>query len=127
MFSRKFFFAGFILWAVLIEILSHILVDSINPIKIFYLSNNLLAKIAIGVMMFFGGMSIIQFLALSTSYADRICPICEKNLVKFIPVYGKAKICFACFKAGRDTQYHDKCFKAKGNCPICEQENPWDV
>ncbi|MBF0464215.1 MAG: hypothetical protein HQK88_17045 [Nitrospirae bacterium] len=126
MFSKKAYFIYFIVWGILIVVLSHLLAGSFNPIKVFH-SQNVLAKIVIGFMFFPWAGTLIQLFIMSTSYADLICPVCEKNLVKFVPVYGRAKTCFGCLKAGRNTQYHDKCFKAKGRCPICEQENPWEL
>jgi hypothetical protein len=122
---KKNIVIGIVIWSILLIVLPYLLIGSFNPIQIFYSNVSMLAKILIAVMLLFFALALIQLLVLYSSIGEQICPICNKKLMDYVPVYGKPKTCWTCLHSGRKTQYHEKCYKAALKCPVCENENPW--
>lgn len=48
---------------------------------------------------------------------DKDCPICNRNLKAFIPVYGQPIACPYC-----GTWFHKNCRLTKQQCPVCYPE-----
>lgn len=122
---KKNLFGAIVIWSVLVVVLSYLLTGSFNPLQVFYLESSVLAKIVIGVLLFFLAVSGLQLLLVLSPMGEKKCPICNKPLMEFVPVYGKPKVCWTCLRSGRKTNYHEKCYKAKGKCPVCEEREPW--
>lgn len=123
--TRRMIIQGMILWGVMTTILSYVLVGSFNPVTVFSSDTSLPGKIIVGVMLLMSAGLLLQLLVVSSSMGQKICPICNKNLVKFIPVYGNPKNCWTCLRSTRTTTYHEKCFRAVGKCPVCEKDDLW--
>jgi len=123
--NKKNLFFSIIIWSVLVVVLSYLLTGSFNPTRVFYSESSVLAKVVIGVMLLFLAGSVLGLLLVLSPMGETKCPICNKPLMEFVPVYGKPKVCWTCLRSGTKTQYHEKCYKAKGKCPICEEREPW--
>jgi|SRR3990170_9168792 len=64
------------------------------------------------------GFTFLALLQMKYLIPDKECPICNKDVKTFIPVYGLPTICHRC-----RTIFHKNCFISKGKrCPICHPE-----
>lgn len=113
---------------IFLEILSVATTDSIWPWGVLF-HDSLLLKILgwyIAVQSFF---VLWVFVAIQLMISpEKECPICHRNLIDFIPVFGPPVICRRC-----RTFFHQKCFIGKNKrCPVCypeieeEGEIPYD-
>jgi len=100
---------------VLLVILNLITRDSVLPWKILS-HENFWIKILGWYFFIQLGLLFLAFFALKV-IPDRECPICNKDLKAFIPVFGQPVVCNDCV-----TWFHKNCRAAKPRCPICYPE-----
>lgn len=103
---------------ILLEILSITTVGSPWPWAIlFYESLGL--KILGWYLVIQSCLGLIFLPIMKLLWGGRKCPICNKDLETFIPVFGKPVFCYRC-----RTWFHKNCFMSKKNrCPICYPES----
>ena len=104
---------------ILLEVLSVTMADSPWPWAILF-HGTLGLKILGWYLAIQSGLGFLYLLVMKTLIPDKGCPICNKDLKTFIPVFGKPVICPKC-----RTWFHKNCLMAKNNrCPICYPETP---
>ena len=106
---------GIVSSIILLIILNLITASSILPWKI--LSHENIWIRILGWYFFIQlGLLFLAFFALKV-IPDQDCPICNKDLKAFSPVFGPPMSCPNC-----GTWFHKNCRAAKPRCPICYPE-----
>jgi len=110
---------------ILLEILSLSLTSSHYPWGV--LSHPSLGLRIIGWVLICQSGFALMALGVMALIPDKPCPICCRDLKRFIPVYGIPVFCPRCM-----SMFHQNCFKSKPRCPVCfpqdegESTNPLD-
>jgi len=122
---KKQSIAGLIVWALIALGVTYLITGSLNPINVYQENVSLIAKIIMSVLLAYVILIIIGLLFMSApGISEMICPICNKNLMSFVSVYGQPDTCPNCRTHGRITMYHRNCYKAAGQCPVCAEYDP---
>ncbi len=99
---------------ILLEILSLATMNSWNPLAVLS-HQSLILRILGWYLIVQSGLAFLGMLQMMYVIGDKPCPICNKSLAVFIPVYGNPVMCKRC-----RTWFHKNCLMAKKDrCPIC--------
>lgn len=104
-------------WTVVFAILvSYLAVGSLNPLAVFA-TNNLIAKILVGILGASLVLNVLGVLALGLVPEDAVCgdPDCGKSVRAYMLVYGGFMVCPICH-----TWYHGTCWKRNHGCAACQ-------
>jgi len=99
---------------VVLEVLSIATANSLRPWAVLF-HDSLALKIVGWYLALQLILSLIAYLIIKLVIPDKDCPVCNRDLKSFIPVYGNLVMCNEC-----STWFHKNCRISKGNqCPVC--------